>query len=48
MYGILVEGQLGLGQSYLRQYLTEEVLTKRKLLVSQFYEEKIYVRHVWC
>ena len=29
MNGILVEEQLGLGQFYLRRYLTEEVLTKK-------------------
>ena len=48
MKGILVKRISGLGQFYLRQYLTEEVLTKRKLLVSRFEEVKIYVLYVWC
>ena len=43
---ILVGGLLELGQSYLNQYLTEAVLTNRKLLISMFYEEKIYLRHI--
>ena len=48
MKTILVEELLGLGHFYLRQYLTEEVLTKIKLLISQFDHNIIYVRYVWC
>ena len=39
-------GIIKLGQFYLNDYLTEAVLTNRKLLMSMFYEEKIYLRHV--
>ena len=53
MNGTLVEGQLELGQFYHRQYLTEEVLTKRKLLGSQLMKRKFTygvfgVNTIWC